>query len=215
MTITDQQLDEILADFSALGRVTYLTDPALGFSHAATGRDDLGIPKFTPELPPLPVALIERHQALWTTPVDDTPRQEVWTYMALAKGMERITLPPGVYQLPNLDGWVIGAWPRSGGGLQLQQPDGNLFVYAPCRVPRKWLTAARRYSWVLVLHGPRLGLKVPSGLPDAAHHRAAEMRAGRTGGLVTGGLMMWGEVRKPRRRFWRRANGRTVRTPRA
>ena len=44
MEINYQQLDEILADFSALGRTTYLGDPVLDFGFAATERDDLGIP---------------------------------------------------------------------------------------------------------------------------------------------------------------------------
>lgn len=39
-----------------------------------------------------------------------------------------------VHELPNLDGWLIVEWPRDGGGLQLQQPDGNLFVYALCEL---------------------------------------------------------------------------------
>lgn len=85
MEINHRQLDEILADFSALGRTTYLDDPILGFGYAATDRDDLGIPQFSPELPQVPVALVERHQALWTHPDNDTPQQEVWTEHALTR----------------------------------------------------------------------------------------------------------------------------------
>ncbi|WP_327586961.1 hypothetical protein OHA25_08110 [Nonomuraea sp. NBC_00507] len=65
----------------------------------------------------------------------------------------------GVHQLHNLDGWLIAEWPRDGGGLQLQQPDGNLFVYALCDLDPKWIAAAQHYNWVLVLHGPRLGVR--------------------------------------------------------
>jgi hypothetical protein len=113
--INHQQLDEIVADFSALGQITYLNDPILGFGYAATERDDLGLPQFSPELPQVPVALVERHQALLTHPDNDTPQQEVWTEHALTQGMQRIG--HGVHQLPNLDGWLIAERPRDGGGL--------------------------------------------------------------------------------------------------
>jgi len=197
MEINHQQLDEILVDFSALGRTTYLDDPILGFGYAATERDDLGLPQFSPELPQVPVALVERHQALWTHPDNDTPQQEVWTEQALSQGMQRIG--HGVHQLPNLDGWLIAEWPRDGGGLQLQQPDGNLFVYALCDLDPIWIAAAQQYHWVLVLHVPRLGLRVPPGQEntDTEHQRTTELATARKEGLVTGGLMQWGQVRTP------------------
>lgn len=195
MEINHQQLDEILADFSALGRATYLDDPILGFGHAATGQDDLGIPQFSPELPQVPVALVERHQALQTHPDNDSPQQEVWTEHALSQGMRRIG--HGVHQLPNLDGWLIAEWPRDGGGLQLQQPDGNLFVYALCDLDPTWIAAAQHYHWVLVLHGPRLGLRVPLDLADAKPQRTTEPATARKEGMVTGGLMQWGQARTP------------------
>jgi hypothetical protein len=71
--INHQQLDEILADFPALGRATYLDDSVLGLGYAATYLDELGIPQFSPDLPQVPVALIERHQALWTHPNNPDP----------------------------------------------------------------------------------------------------------------------------------------------
>lgn len=143
--------------------------------HAATELDDLGLPKFSPELPQLPIALVERHQALWTHPDNDTPQQEVWTEHALSQGMQRIGR--GVHKLPNLNGWLIAEWPRDGGGLQLQQPDGNLFVYALCDFDPAWIAAAQHYHWVLVLHGPRVGLRVPSGQQntDTLHQRMTEL----------------------------------------
>lgn len=109
--------------------------------------------------------------------------------------MQRIC--DGVHRLPNLDGWLIAEWPRDGGGLQLQQPDRNLFVYALCDLDPTWIAAAQHHHWVLVLHGPRLGLRV---LPDQEsadieHQRSTELAAARKGGLVTGGLMRWGRVR--------------------
>ncbi len=193
MEINHQQLDEILADFSAIGRTTYLDDPILGFGYAATERDNLGIPQFSPELPQVPVALVERHQALWTHPDNDTPQQEVWTEHALTQGMQRIG--QGVHQLPNLDGWLIAEWPRDGGGLRLQQPDGKLFVYALCDLDQTWIAAAQHYHWVLVLHG----LRVPPDQEntDTEHQRTTELVTARNEGLVTGGLMQWGQVRTP------------------
>ena len=195
MDINHQQLDEILADFSALGQAAYLDDPIFGFGYAATERDELGLPQFSPELPQVPVALVERHQALLTHPDNDTPQQEVWTEHALTQGMRRIG--HGVHQLPNLDGWLIAEWPRDGGGLQLQQPDGTLFVYALCKLDPAWTAAAQHYHEVLVLHGPRLGLRVPRSQADADHQRANELATARQEGLVTGGLMQWGTVRTP------------------
>jgi hypothetical protein len=194
--INHQQLDEILADFSALGRATYLDDPILGFGYAATERDDLGIPQFSPELPRVPVALVERHQALWTHPDNDTPQQEVWTEHALSQGMRRIG-DHGVHQLPNLDGWLIAEWPRDGGGLQLQQPDDNLFVYALCELDPAWTAAAQQHHEVLVLHGPNLGLRFPPDRADAELQSRMELATARKDGLVTGGLMQWGQARTP------------------
>ena len=92
-------------------------------------------------------------------------------------------------------GWLIAEWPRESGGLQLQQPDGNLFVYTLCEVAPAWTAAAQHYGWVLVLHGPRLGLRVSADLADAVQQRTAELTAARQEGLVTGGLMRWGQVR--------------------
>jgi hypothetical protein len=198
--INHQQLEEILADFSALGRATYLDDPILDFGYAATEHDELGIPKFSPDLPRVPVALVERHQELWTYPAsannNDSRQQEVWTAQALSLGMRRIG-DHGVRRLPSLDGWLIAEWPRDGGGLQLQQPDGNLFVYTLCELDPAWIAAAQQHHEVLVLHGPRLGLCVPSDRSDAEHQRRIELAAARGEGLVTGGLMRWGQVRIP------------------
>ena len=104
---------------------------------------------------------------------------------------------PGVRQLPNLDGWLIAEWPRDGGGLQLQQPDGNLFVYALCEVGPAWTAAAQDYGEVLVLHSPHLGLRVPPGRAGAEYQRRTELANTRKEGLVTGGLMRWGRIRTP------------------
>ena len=94
---------------------------------------------------------------------------------------------------------MIAEWPRDGGGLQLQQPDGNLFVYALCDLDPIWIAAAQQYHWVLVLHVPRLGLCVPPGQEntDTEHQRTTELATARKEGLVTGGLMQWGQVRTP------------------
>lgn len=195
MQINHDQLDAILADFSALARTTYLDDPVLDIGHAATALNELGIPEFSTDLPALPVALIERHQALWTHPDTGPERQEVWTEQALSLGMERIGY--GVHKMPNPEGWLIAQWPRESGGLQLQQPDGNLFVYALCGLDPAWLAAARRFRSVLVLHGPHLGLKVPDDHPDADGERTRELITARQQGLVTGGIISWGEVHAP------------------
>jgi len=136
---TDEQLQEILADFSALGHATYLDDPVLGFDYASAELDEMGLPRFSPEVPRVPVVPVERHQEMWTHPDNPGPRQEIWTDRALSQGMGRIGT--GVQRLPSLDGWLMAEWPGDGGGLQLQQPDGRLFVYAlcafgSCRAPR-------------------------------------------------------------------------------
>jgi hypothetical protein len=192
--VTEKQLQEILADFSALGRATYLDDPALGFDYASAELDELGLPRFSPDVPRVPVALVERHQEMWTHPDNPGPRQEIWTEQALSQGMGRIGT--GVQRLPSLDGWLIAEWPEDGGGLQLQQPDRTLFVYALCEVDEAWTEAARKYGEVLVLHGPRLGLRVqPGRTARADHERRAELADARRDGLVTGGLMRWGRVK--------------------
>jgi hypothetical protein len=193
--ITEEQLNAILADFSALGRATYIDDPGLGFDYFATEEDaKRGVPSFIPEPPRVPVALIERHQEMWTHPGNPGSRQEVWTQHALMQGMQRIGL--GVQKLPNLEGWLIAEWPDDDGGLQLQQPDGNLFVYALCQVDKAWTEAAQGSGEVLVLHGPRLGIKVPPARAELMeHHRRTELADARRDGLVTGGLMRWGRVK--------------------
>jgi hypothetical protein len=101
-----------------------------------------------------------------------------------------------VHQMPSLDGWLIAEWLRDG-GLQLQQPDGNLFVYALCELDPAWIAAAQHYHEVLVLHGPNLDLRIPPDRADAEHRRRTELATARKDGLVTGGLMRWGQVRTP------------------
>jgi hypothetical protein len=139
--------------------------------------------------------LVERHHALWPHPENPGPEQEAWTEQALSLGMQRIG-DLGVRKLPNLDGWLIAEWPRDGGGVQLQQPDGNLFVYALCKVTPSWTTAARHSGEVLVLHGPSLGLRVPTGKADGEQRRRTERANARKDGLVTGGVMRWGRLKK-------------------
>jgi hypothetical protein len=65
---------------------------------------------------------------------------------------------------------------------------------ALCEVDSAWTAAARDYGEVLMLHGPHLGLRVPSWRADAAQERRTELASARKDGLVTGGLMQWGRV---------------------
>jgi hypothetical protein len=192
MEINQQQLDEILADFSASGRATFLDDPILGLGYGAIDRAELGIPPLSQDLPRFPVAVVQRHQELWAHPGNETTRQEVWTEHALSLGMQRLGLE--VRRLPSLGGWLIAEWPLQGGGLQLQQPDGQLFVYALCHLPPGWLDAARGYGSVLVLHGPQLGLRATADPADAEQLPAAELESAHKEGMVTGGLIRWGSV---------------------
>lgn len=192
-SISNDQLDSILGDFSARGRPTYLDDALLGLGHAAVERDEIGVPAFSAQLPPLPVVLVERHQALWTHPDTPGPRQEVWTEQALALGMQRIR--DGVVPIPNLKGWLVAERPRDEGGLQLQSPDGDLFVHTVQRPDSAWIAAAQQHGHVVVFHGPHLGLRVLAD-PDATlDDAAAHLLQARKDGLVSGGVMGWGQVR--------------------
>lgn len=166
-----------------------MNDPALGFGYVATERDELGMPRFSPVVPAVPVTLVERHQWLWTNP-EDGPQQEVWTEQAVLKGTPR--LGEGVYHVPTLPDWDLAEWPDQGGGLQLQQPDGNLFAYAVRALEPEWLSAAHRCGGALVLHGPRLGLRISRTRPDAEQERAQEFAAAKHDGLETGGIASWG-----------------------
>ncbi|WP_179118339.1 hypothetical protein [Saccharothrix sp. ALI-22-I] len=117
----------------------------------------------------------------------------MWTVQALGQGMERIGY--GVLQIPTLTGWAIGPWSREG-GLQLQQPDGTLFVYVPGPLDPAWIDAAENIGWVVVLHGPNLGLRVPPTHPDVHQERKDTLTRERQQGMVTGGLMRWGGLRE-------------------
>jgi hypothetical protein len=101
-------------------------------------------------------------------PDNDGPQQEVWTEMAPRYRMRRIG-DHGVHQLPSLEGWLIGEWPSDDGGLQLAQPDCNLFLYALCEITPEWLASAKNPSEVFVLHGPSLG--IPPDSRDAVLRR--------------------------------------------
>ena len=70
-------------------------------------------------------------------------------------------------------------------------------MYALCDLDARWIAAAQHYQWVLVLHGPRLGLRIPPNQLDAQRQRTTELATARKEGLVTGGLMQWGQVRTP------------------
>ena len=67
---------------------------------------------------------------------------------------------------------------------------------ALCEVDSAWTGRRSGVREVLVLHGPHLGLRIPPGMLDLVEHSSRPTRrTPHKGGLVTGGLMRWGQLK--------------------
>jgi hypothetical protein len=183
--------DRVALDLDMNARVTFTDDPAVALGSMVTGMAADGrLEHDTATTEQVPVALFEptRTQVM----VDPVTKQATWelhTVGALDLGMHLV--PYGVVQFKTLQGWRLGRGP---GGLELDAPGPHPVARSAVDVPPAWVSAAASHRYVLVLHGIRLGVRIPPGARPqdyTAEKRRAELIQARRDGLVTGGLVRW------------------------
>lgn len=181
---------QVTEDLSTEGRVLFADDPAVGLGSVATRITSDGQLRSDGVTEQVPVALFEPRQTMVLRyPVGDHPAQESHTEAALLLGMKRLGY--GVCEIEPLPGWQLF---RTSDGLALYDGNGDLFATAAVGLEPRWVSAAVSQRWVLVLHGPRLGVRTPPGMPAKQYTSSArrqELTEARQMGLVTGGLVRW------------------------
>jgi hypothetical protein len=78
--------------------------------------------------------------------------------------------------------------------LELRDSHGGLWADADLVPDPEWISAATSQHYVTVLYGPKLGVRVPPGLPAARYgdaERKAELTDARASGMVAAALVEW------------------------
>ncbi|MEY9860099.1 hypothetical protein ABH935_005735 [Catenulispora sp. GAS73] len=92
-----------------------------------------------------------------------------------------------------LEGWSVR---QTGDGMELWD-SGGLWAVGHGALGAKWLQAAEDLGHVLVVYGPRIGVRQPvSGRWDAAA-KAAELRSARQSGIVAAAVVAWRGLQPP------------------
>jgi hypothetical protein len=173
LATTDTRLDPgrlLLTGSATPGRALAGDDRALGITPA----------------PALPVLLLEPTETFLAVDPSGT-RRELQTEILVQQGFQRFGLDTGPVR--GLAGWTLGATP---GQVQLRDGTGEVWAYSDVRPGRSWLARAEAYGQVLVVYGTLVGVRAPRGVPAAQYapaHRAAELHAGRTQGLVAAAIV--------------------------
>jgi len=174
------------------GRVTYLTDPALGGGQPAAGigPDGNPIPDTSGTTEPTPVVLFEPTQIMMIENTDTGMLREGKTEGIVANGFHR--MPGGmVWIVKPAPGWEVRRLP---GELILCDGTGEVWASSKVTPDPAWVSAAASYRDIIVFYGPKLGVRTPPGMNPASYttaKRAAEFRQGRREGLVTAATVKW------------------------
>jgi hypothetical protein len=86
---------------------------------------------------------------------------------------------------------------RTKDGIVLRDPDGAVYAEGTAVFDPAWVSTATSLGNVLVLHGPRLGIRIPPGRTAASYTidvRAKEIKQGRREGLLAGATVEWQPV---------------------
>ena len=188
---------ELLAKVSAETempcRATFMDDPLFG-GHPAT------VTGITPEgglitetggaAGRIPVLLFEPVHALAVKDGVTGLMHEARTDGLVGAGWQRV--PPQFIMagLP-ADGWGLY---RTGAGVELRDPYGCTFAEGHLVLDPEWVSAAVSARSVMVLVGPRLGVRVPPGRSPESYtdrDRAREFREGRQYGLLAAATVKW------------------------
>jgi len=172
-------------------RATYLTDPVLGgMQPAAVDRQGRLAADRSGTVEPVPAVLFEPVQTVLMQNTVSGVMQEARVEAAIAAGFGRVTASP-VLAIRPAAGWEVRRVP---GGLVLRDATGDVWASGQIILDPAWVSAAVSYRHVAVFLAPKLGVRTPPGMTQAAYttqRRAAEFRRGRAEGIVAGATVAW------------------------
>ncbi|MGH3974925.1 MAG: hypothetical protein ACRDS9_16595, partial [Pseudonocardiaceae bacterium] len=174
-------------------RLTYLHDSVFGRGAvpvAGIEEDGTLIPDLSGTVDPIPVVMFEPPAVVAIGDHRTGTAHEVRTEALIAAGFHRIPAGPFWAGLP-AEGWGVY---RTTNGLVLRDPDGAVYAEGATVFDPAWVSTATSLGSVLVLHGPRLGIRTPPGRTKASYTveaRAKEIKQGRREGLLAGATVTW------------------------
>jgi hypothetical protein len=187
-------IEQVNAETEMPCRAVFLDDPLFADSAHATvtgmtpegdlATDGSSDPRRVPVLLFEPVHVIAFQDSSTGLPY------EARTTLLVGAGWQR---PPARFVIAGLpaDGWGLY---RTATGVKLVDPYGGIYAEGRLDLDPEWVSAAVSAGGVLVLVGPKLGIRVP---PDqspesyADQDRVREFRAGRRDGLLAAATVQW------------------------
>lgn len=171
-------LSQRLADIDVSARAAFSDHPALGLS-AITAATELG--------ECVPVLLLEPRSTIGMNRTDSGATTELRVEAAIGAGLHRIptddSTPPGIAR----DWRVL----HHNGRVELTGPFGAPVARGALRLPPGWRDAAERLGRVIVVYGPRIGVRAPAGQPYNDANRRAELEETRQHGIAAWGITAW------------------------
>jgi hypothetical protein len=186
--------DRLAAETEMPCRATFMGDPLFGSNRSGiitgvapdggliteTGGQADRVPVLLFE-PTRSAALVDPVTGMWHEPRIDS---------LVAGGWQRVPPRFVMADLP-ADGWGLH---RTATGVKLNDPYGCTYAEGQLTLDPQWVSAAVSTGSVMVLLGPRLGIRIPDGqTPDTytGRERAAEFNYGRQNGLIAAATVRW------------------------
>jgi hypothetical protein len=184
-----QMVEEIAGDTQMPGRAVFLDDPMFGGGCTTADGDRV------------PVLLLEPTQILVVQDPVTGEHHELRTDGMVAAGWQRV--PPRflIAALP-ADGWGLYRTPT---GVELVDPYGCIVAESRLQLDPEWVSAVVSTGAVMVLFGPRLGVRVPPGRSPQSYtdrERAAEFRSSRQASVVAAATVRWHTGQAPDNMNW-------------
>jgi hypothetical protein len=173
-----RNFEQMIHEFDAEGHATYTDDSALGLPLASES-----------DIPRLPVMLVEPKRVLGVQEEGGGFIMELEA--AIQAGMHRFNY--GVAVLRPALGWKLRPTPS---GVDLVDDQGGGWAHCPMDVDQEWVESAMAVGTVLVLYGPRLGVRRPPGHrgPYGQAEKRRELIEARKSGIVVAGFVEWGRT---------------------
>jgi hypothetical protein len=160
-------------------RATFLDDPLFGKTAALAASQAPGR---------IPVLLFEPPRALIMQRRDTSSGYMVQSELMVASGFHRVP-PRFVINGDPAPGWALNKVP---GGVVLRDADGSVRAEGRLDLEPQWVSAAVSFTAVLVLYGPKLGVRPPGRPADyTAQARAEEFTHGRREGSLLAATVPW------------------------
>jgi hypothetical protein len=176
-----EMVEQVSAETKMPCRATWIDDPLF----SAPGHHTVAV-----EGQRAPVLLFEPQRIIAVKdPVTGQPH-ELRVDSMVAAGWQRV---PPRYIMTGLpaEGWALY---RTAAGVELCDPYGCIVAEGRLTLDPQWVSDAVSLGSVLVLFGPRLGIRVPPGRSPRSYtdqERAREFRDGRQAGLVAAASVAW------------------------